>query len=100
MARKVRKCAFDGCPEEVSSGYCFEHRPTRQRSPSSRVTGTRRWREQTKPSVLKPGARCAECGRPAETVDHVEPVSQGGAHHDRRNLRPICHRCNAKKGGR
>lgn len=99
----MRVCGFDGCPEQVERGYCPAHHPKRteaRRSPSSRVTGTRRWRERTKPSVLKPGARCHYCGAPATTVDHRVPVSKRGASHDRANLVPACFDCNASKGGR
>ncbi|MCE7939647.1 MAG: HNH endonuclease, partial [Chloroflexi bacterium CFX6] len=39
------------------------------------------------------------CGRPAEHVDHVVPVSWGGSS-DGSNLRAACARCNLRKGGR
>lgn len=46
------------------------------------------------------GGRCWMCGIcDADQADHVKPISKGGAH-CLANLRPICHTCNASKGGR
>jgi 5-methylcytosine-specific restriction endonuclease McrA len=57
-----------------------------------------RW---TRRGVLKrDGHRCAYCGRPADTVDHVVPLSRGGARTDWFNTVACCGRCNARKGNR
>lgn len=45
------------------------------------------------------GHRCWICRGPYEQVDHVKPVSKGGAHM-LCNLRPICGDCNLRKSGR
>lgn len=45
------------------------------------------------------GNRCWMCGGNADTVDHVKPISKGGAHL-LANLRPACRRCNSGKSGR
>lgn len=42
---------------------------------------------------------CAYCGKPATTVDHVIPVSQGGRSR-RGNILPACRSCNSSKGTR
>jgi hypothetical protein len=42
---------------------------------------------------------CVYCGRPAETLDHVEPRTCGGSN-DWSNLAAACHHCNAQKGSR
>lgn len=39
---------------------------------------------------------CWICGGPKQTVDHVKPVSRGGAH-ALMNLRPACNSCNSSK---
>ena len=43
--------------------------------------------------------KCAAHGKieGARTVDHVLAVSKGGAMFDRRNLQPLCDRCNVAK---
>jgi 5-methylcytosine-specific restriction endonuclease McrA len=42
------------------------------------------------------GGRCYLCGSPAEAIDHVKPLSKGGANWPC-NLRPICRSCNSTK---
>ena len=39
---------------------------------------------------------CAYCQKPATAVDHVVPISQGGAH-SKANLVPACKTCNSSK---
>ena len=43
------------------------------------------------------GRRCYLCGALAEAIDHVVPLAEGGSHWPA-NLRPVCTRCNSKKG--
>ena len=45
------------------------------------------------------GGMCYMCGKPANSVDHVIPISKGGAHFPA-NLRPACISCNSSKGAR
>lgn len=95
----LRPCAADGCPQPVPSGYCAAH-TRRTRSPSSRVTGTRRWRKVKARVLRRDGYVCRYCGGEATTADHVHPVSRGGAPYDPANLVASCSDCNAAKGGR
>jgi hypothetical protein len=43
--------------------------------------------------------RCAYCDAPAEHLDHVEPLSKGGADAER-NMLPACAPCNLSKGAK
>jgi 5-methylcytosine-specific restriction endonuclease McrA len=45
------------------------------------------------------GGKCWICGGGAEEMDHVKPLAIGGLHMAS-NLRPVCRRCNSKKGAR
>lgn len=45
------------------------------------------------------GGRCAYCGGPGTTIDHVVPISAGGRD-EIQNVLPACKRCNASKGSR
>lgn len=40
---------------------------------------------------------CEKCSQPMYYVDHIVPISQGGAKHDFNNLQSLCKSCNAKK---
>jgi 5-methylcytosine-specific restriction endonuclease McrA len=42
------------------------------------------------------GEPCVYCGQPADTIDHIVPLSAGGRHHWN-NLAPACHVCNRAK---
>lgn len=95
----MRVCGEDGCPEQSPKPYCPRHTRSR-RSPSSRVTGTHRWKV-LKRDLLRHRPRCHYCGTArATTLDHVVPVSRGGAKFDEANLVPVCKPCNDRKGGR
>lgn len=63
-----------------------------------RLKDERRWRYIR--TLILPAA-CFYCGTPdARSVDHVIPVSRGGAQWDLDNLVPACVSCNSKKGNR
>lgn len=45
---------------------------------------------------------CVECMRkgitaPADVVDHIVALRQGGAKYDMDNLQPLCHQCHGRK---
>jgi hypothetical protein len=42
---------------------------------------------------------CANCGKPANTIDHIIPLSRGGTN-DLENLQPMCWKCNKAKGSK
>lgn len=43
--------------------------------------------------------RCAYCGKPGATIDHIIPISRGGRD-ALDNVQPACRRCNCSKGAR
>ena len=62
---------------------------------------SRKWREFRKMVLNRDGHTCAYCGEPANTVDHVNPIS---AHPEEAfnldNCVSACRRCNSSKGAR
>ena len=44
--------------------------------------------------------RCGYCGRTADTVDHILPISRGGGRRDWLNTVAACLRCNNRKDDR
>jgi 5-methylcytosine-specific restriction protein A len=106
MRRTYVACAERGCPELTRdpTGRCASHKPTPW------VTSTRRERMGGKSGsaqqkvaraiIRRDLGRCHVCGQPgADQVDHVVPLSQGGAD-EPSNLAAI-HRvpCHALKTG-
>lgn len=45
------------------------------------------------------GNRCAECGEPETTIDHIVPMERGGVN-SIENIQPLCRACNRRKGRR
>ena len=51
--------------------------------------------------ILQNEPICRECERAvAQMVDHITPISQGGARLDPENLQPMCHSCHNRKRAR
>lgn len=65
-----------------------------------------KWRYGTPPRwsrrgvLRRDGHRCAYCGRHADTVDHVIPLSRGGERTSWLNTVACCVACNARKAAR
>ena len=81
----------------VRDGRCEEHPRQPHRSPSSRVTGSSKWRAIRRRILERDGGLCQirgpECEVAATQVDHILEVSKGGT--DKyTNLRAACARCN------
>lgn len=49
--------------------------------------------------LLKFEGKCAYCGNPGTSIDHVIPISKGGKD-DSSNVVPACRRCNSSKGAK
>ena len=49
--------------------------------------------------ILRGNPTCNYCGKPADTVDHIVAIMNGGGH-DLDNLQPCCAQCNNRKGKR
>lgn len=101
----IRLCIESRCPNEATGrGRCDFHRKALERERS------RRRREATKGTykkklwltrrrqVLSEEPICTLCGeRLSEEVDHVVPLSRGGAHYERDNLRGVCRGCHIER---
>jgi 5-methylcytosine-specific restriction endonuclease McrA len=55
-----------------------------------------RWRK-LRAYVLQNKPVCVMCTRAAKFLDHITPISQGGAIWDEDNLQGLCIKCNASK---
>ena len=78
-----RRCL--ACRTLIARGsYCAAH---------ARKGSTRQWRGVRAQVLFRDRWTCQQCGAPADHVDHIAPVIDGGTDHPA-NLRALCARCN------
>ncbi|OBJ49543.1 HNH endonuclease [Mycobacterium sp. 1423905.2] len=109
MPRAPRRCPGDNgkCDNLIRNRrYCDEHTESwaGERTASSRITGTRQWRERIKPAILKRDQyRCqiryeGICTGTATVVDKIIPAAQRpDLATDPLNCRGACQQCNDHK---
>ena len=62
--------------------------------------GGQRCRRSARASVRRIDSACVDCGATGGlTIDHVKPLSKGGANHPN-NMETRCLECNLRKGAR
>ena len=106
--RAPRVCRFRGCGRvaEDASGYCAEciaagrnetvvARRSKVADPFYLGAPWRRFRAWW----MSRHPLCARCGRPGVLVDHVVPISAGGARLHPSNVQTLCSRCHNRKTG-
>ena len=62
-----------------------------------KIYSTRRWALARLAVLRRARYRCAGCGRGAREVDHIKPISHGGAAFEMGNLQPLCRKCHFSK---
>jgi 5-methylcytosine-specific restriction enzyme A len=107
----VRLCFEPGCPNlATGKGRCDEHRKPLERERSRKrreatkgVYKKQMWQRRRLQAIDKaplcPGVLDEPCPHTAivEEVDHIVPLSQGGAAYDADNLQALCSRCHQRK---
>lgn len=100
MPRSPKKpCACPGCPNLTDERYCDDHRymnPKPEPRQHNRFYYTSAWRKARK-EYIQEHPVCVICGKPAEIVDHIVPLKDGGAELDERNLQSTCWSCHSRK---
>lgn len=106
-----RPCRKQGCRNFCEQGqcYCNEHRKENHRNynkyerneESSDFYSSTEWRATSK-AFREEHPLCEECLksgriRPAQLVDHIVPIRQGGAKLDPSNLQSLCNACHSAK---
>ena len=71
---------------------------------NSKFYKSRAW-QHIRLQVLMSEPLCRSCylngiDTPAQVVDHVRPISDGGSRTDSNNLQPLCNSCHNRKSGR
>lgn len=59
-------------------------------------TTTAAWRKLRKRALVRDGHRCRTCGAPANEVDHIVNVAEGGSD-ELENLQALCPPCHRRK---
>lgn len=105
MTNKANKfCLSFPCPNmtEQGSSYCSEHRPPRALKETNPFYLTPQWR-RFRDSYIRRHPLCEQClldGRrdtPSRMVDHVTPLSDGGAKTSDDNAMAMCWKCHGIK---
>jgi len=110
MAMKPKiACTFKGCSNLVepgNGGLCEVHQRKRhkdyQKSRGDRsVTkfyNTKAWQVARRAALMRDGGWCVMCGeKPAEVVDHIVEIKDGGCKTCLDNLQSLCAACHTKK---
>ena len=94
-AAQKRECASCGKPLAGSQVYyCSEGCKLEfyQTHPTSV-----RWNDLRLEALKRDNYRCLKCGNPAEEVDHIQEIWEGGPEFDLANLQSLCHECHVSK---
>lgn len=99
-------CRHSGCGTLIRGrqGHCEAHRSEArkredERRPSASARGyDRDWRVRRR-DYLADNPLCIRCGDEATEVDHIVPLSKGGAD-DESNYQALCKSCHSVKTGR
>lgn len=59
---------------------------------SDKFYHSREWKS-VRSLVLNENPFCVECGHPAQMVDHIKSIKDGGAKLDTNNLQSMCNKC-------
>ena len=101
----LRYCTQPGCKELVIKGRCKAHESARHKEIDRRRKGkdhravyqTVAWKRLREVVLsVEPWCRACKCEW-AKEVDHIAPISAGGAAFELENLQPLCHACHSAK---
>ncbi|MFG3405618.1 HNH endonuclease [Streptomyces sp. NPDC048142] len=111
LSRPCTRCEATNARSWSVAALCSRceerRRRKRQRETRSRAAAARRARKARVPhepysraeTFARYAETCAYCDAPAEHIDHVNPISKGGADAPH-NLLPACAPCNLSKGAK
>lgn len=77
------------CPE-CEKATQKDYNDNRRDKDAAAFYNSKEWRSVRK-LVLDRNPLCCMCDRPADVVDHIVEIRDGGAKLDLDNLRPMCH---------
>ncbi|WP_431471940.1 HNH endonuclease [Nonlabens sp. SCSIO 43208] len=86
---------------KVNRPWVKEYKQQERTVDNSKFYNSRTWRK-TRKLFLENNPLCIHCERlgvttPANVVDHIIPISEGGDKLNTKNLQPLCKKCHEKK---
>lgn len=93
------RCTDPECHDlATTNGRCDAHQrpPWQQRSKAWGKGSTTAWRRFRRDQLRREWL-CRHCGTKATEVDHIRPLSQGGAKWDPGNVQSLCSDCHDAK---
>lgn len=104
------RCTDPTCPELATRrGRCDDHQPTpwagRDDKQARYGISSGTWRKLKRRTTQRDNGCCYQCGaeppddpdEPSHVLDHITPISEGGAVTDLDNLGLLCTECNEVK---
>lgn len=109
-----KTCRVQGCAKVATiknKGFCEDHKHKSWEQHQKRLDGQKRiyqlpiWRKLRAFVINRAGGLCENCFKNGmivvgTDVDHIRPISQGGAEDDESNLQLLCKACHAAKTAR
>ena len=110
--RPKKPCAYPGCKNLVkpTQRYCELHLKQINRDYNERrrdmqvqeIYNSARWKKVRGLVMRRDGGLCQQCKRegritPADVVDHIVEIKDGGCVYCEDNLEALCHNCHNKK---
>ena len=99
--RPKKYCAAYPCKNLVEAGerYCPEHRPRQEEKKTDSFYVSGRWKK-LRAWQLQQEPLCAMCAAPAQMVDHIKEIKEGGDPMAVDNLQSLCFHCHNIKSGK
>jgi 5-methylcytosine-specific restriction protein A len=101
--RPLKPCTFPGCSRLVEKDCCDLHARSKRsfykaQDENRGFYSSAKW-QRLRGWFIRRNPMCVLCLRPAEVVDHILAIKDGGEALSDANLQSLCNRCHQRKRG-
>ena len=101
--RPLKPCTFPGCSRLVEKDCCDLHARSKRsfykaQDENRGFYSSAKW-QRLRGWFIRRNPLCVLCLRPAEVVDHILAIKDGGEALSDANLQSLCNRCHQRKRG-
>jgi len=101
--RPLKPCTFPGCSHLIEKGYCDLHARSKRsfykaQDENHSFYSSGKW-QRLRGWFIRRNPVCVWCLRPAEVVDHILAIKDGGEALNDNNLQSLCNSCHQRKRG-